>query len=80
MKNDDSIKDKKVHYDINREAAKISALLSDKIEKFYITGKEILLLGWSRLIEQARFTYFPFGKALAKTNKNQSKNKKNINY
>ena len=45
MTNDDSIKVKKVHYDINREASKISALLSDKIEKFYITGKEILLLG-----------------------------------
>lgn len=45
MKNDDSIKDKKVHYDFNREVAKISALLSDKIEKFDISGKEILLLG-----------------------------------
>ena len=30
---DDSIKDEKVQYDINREAAKISALSSGKIDK-----------------------------------------------
>ena len=33
----------KLQYDINREAAKISALSSDKIDKYeYLTGKEIL--------------------------------------
>ena len=30
---EDQIKDEKLQYDINREAAKISALLSDKIDK-----------------------------------------------
>ena len=30
---DDKIKDEIVHYDINREAAKISVLLSGKIDK-----------------------------------------------
>ena len=33
----------KLQYDINREAAKISALSSGKIDKYeYLTGKEIL--------------------------------------
>ena len=40
---DDQIKDKKLQYDINREAAKISALSPQKIEKYkYLTGEEIL--------------------------------------
>ena len=40
---EDQIKDKKLQYDINREAAKISALSSDKIDKYeYLTGEEIL--------------------------------------
>ena len=34
---------KKLQCDINREAAKISALLSGKIDKYqYLTGEEIL--------------------------------------
>ena len=34
---------KKLQCDINREAAKISILLSDKIDKYeYLIGKEIL--------------------------------------
>ena len=37
------IKDEKLQYDVNREAAKISALLSGKIDKSeYLTGEEIL--------------------------------------
>ena len=37
---DDKIKDKKIQYDINREAAKISVLSSGKINKYgYLTGK-----------------------------------------
>ena len=40
---DDQIKGKKLQYDINTEAAKISALSSGKINKYeYLTGKEIL--------------------------------------
>ena len=31
---DDKIKDEKIKYDINREAAKISALSSGKIDKY----------------------------------------------
>ena len=43
MTNDDKIRDEKVQYDINREAAKISALSSGRIDKYeYLTGEEIL--------------------------------------
>ena len=43
MTTDDQIKDKKIQYDINREASKISALSSDKANKYdYLTGEEIL--------------------------------------
>ena len=39
----DQIRDEKLQYDINREAAKISALSSGKIDKYeYLTGEEIL--------------------------------------
>ena len=37
------IRDEKLQYDINRAAAKISALPSNKINKYeYLTGEEIL--------------------------------------
>ena len=40
---EDQIRDEKLQYDINKEAAKISALLSGKIDKYeYLTGEEIL--------------------------------------
>ena len=40
---DDKIRDEKLQYDINREAAKISALSPRKFEKYeYLTGEEIL--------------------------------------
>ena len=40
---EDEITDEKLQYNINREAAKISALSSGKIEKYeYLTGEEIL--------------------------------------
>ena len=52
----DQIKDKKLQYDINREAAKISALPSDKIDKYeYLTGEEILPSNQKQIIEQARW-------------------------
>ena len=64
---DDKIKDEKIQYDINREAAKISALSSGKIDKYeYLTGEEILPSDQSRIIKQAKFTYFPLGKAFEK--------------
>ena len=40
---DHQIKNEKLQYDINREAAEISSLSSGKIGKYeYLTGKEIL--------------------------------------
>ena len=40
---DDKIKDEKLEYDINRITAKLSALLSSKIDNYeYLTDKEIL--------------------------------------
>ena len=45
MKIEDKIRDEKLQYNINREAEKISALSSGKIDEHkYLTGKEILPL------------------------------------
>ena len=64
---EDQIKDEKLQYDINREAAKISALSSGKIDKYeYLTGEEILPSNQRQIIEQAKFTYSPLGKAFEK--------------
>ena len=41
---DKKIRHKKLKYDINRKAAKISALSSGKVDK-YLTGEEILPTG-----------------------------------
>ena len=64
---DDQIGDEKLQYDINREAVKILALSSNKIDKYeYLTGEEILPSNQKQMIEQAKFTYSPFGKAFGK--------------
>ena len=63
----DQIKDEKLQYDINREAAKISALSSEKLHKYeYLTGEDILPSNQQQIIEQAKFTYSPLGKAFEK--------------
>ena len=64
---DDKIRDEKLQYDINREATKTSALSSDKIHKYeYLTGEDILPSNKQQIIEQAKFTYYPLGKAFEK--------------
>ena len=64
---DDQIRDEKLQYDINREAAKISALSSNKFNKYeYLTGEEILPSNQKQITEQAKFTYSPLGKAFEK--------------
>ena len=64
---EDKIKNEKLQYDINREAAKISALSSGKIDKYeYLTGEEILPSNEQQITEQAKFTYSPLGKAFEK--------------
>ena len=75
----DQIRDEKLQYDINREAAKISALSSGKIHKYeYLTGEDILPSNQQQIIEQAKFTYSLLGKAFEKqikTIEDQRKNK-----
>ena len=64
---DDKIRDEKLQYDINREAAKKSALLSGKIDKYeYLTGDQIILSNQKKSDKKANFTYSPLGKALEK--------------
>ena len=54
------IKDKKLQYNINREAAKTLALLSGKIDKYeYFAGGELLSPNQKQIIEQPKFTYSP---------------------
>ena len=56
----DQIKDEKIQYDINGEAAKISVLLSGKINKYeYLTGREILPSSQKQITEQAKITHSP---------------------
>ena len=67
---DDDIRDEKLQYDINREAAKISSLSSGKIDKYeYLAGEEILPFNQRQIIEQAEFTYCALGKAFEKQTK-----------
>ena len=64
---DDQMREEKLQYDINREAAKISDLSSNDIFKYeYLTGEEILPSNQKQLIEQAKFTHSPLGKAFEK--------------
>ena len=67
MTNTDQIGNEKLQQDLNREAAKISALLSGKIHKYeYLTGEDILPSNQQQIIEQAKFTYSLLGKAFEK--------------
>ena len=64
---EDQIKDEKLQYDINREAAKISALSSGQLDKYeYLTGEETLPSNQQQIIQQAKFNYSPLGKAFEK--------------
>ena len=63
----DQIRDEKLQYDINREASKISALSSGNVQKYeYLIGEDILPSNQQQIIEQAKFTYSPLGKAFEK--------------
>ena len=54
----DKIRDEKLQYDINKEAVKISALSSGKIDKYeYLIDEEVLLSDQSRIIVRVKFTY-----------------------
>ena len=76
---EDQIRDEKLQYDINRDAAKILALSSGKIDKYeYLTGEEILPSTQQQIIEQAKFTYSPLGKAFEKKKQLKTKEKNKL--
>ena len=60
---DRKIMQNEAQYDLDRKAAKISALSSDKLDKYeYLTGED---LGLKQItVEQAKFEYSPLGKVL----------------
>ena len=61
------IRDQKLRYDISREAAKISPSSSGKVHKYeYLTGQDILPSNQQQIIQQAKFTHSPLGKAFEK--------------
>ena len=63
----DQIRDKKLQYDINREAAKISTVSSGKIHKYeYLSGEDILPSNQQQITEQTKFIYSPLGKPFEK--------------
>ena len=62
---DDQIRDVKLQYVINREAAKVSALSSGKIDKCeYLIGEEILPSNQQQIIEQAKLLILTWEKLL----------------
>ena len=77
----DQTKDEKLQYDINREAAKISALSSGKLHKYeYLTGENILPSNQQQIIEQTKLTYSSLGKAFDRQIKTiEDQGKKQVN-
>ena len=72
MTSDDKISDEKLQHDINREAARISALPSGKNDKYeYLAGKEILLSNQRQIIEQAKFADSFLGKSFEEQKEKQ---------
>ena len=80
MTSDGKIVDKKLQYDINRDAAKISALSYGKTDKYeLLAGEKILPPDQKGVIEQAKFAYSPLGKAFERKIKTlKIKDKKQI--
>ena len=75
---DDQVIDKKLKYNINWEAAKISLLR--KIDEYdYLTGKEWLPSNQKQIIEQVKFIYSLLGKAFDKVKKNIWKSRTKTN-
>ena len=70
MTTGDKIRDEKLQYDIDREAAKISEFSSGKVDKYeYLTGEEMFSSNQRQIIEQAKFAYSPLLKAFEKTSR-----------
>ena len=79
MTTDEKIADEQLQYRIYKEAAKISALSSGKIDKYeYLKGQELLPTDSSLIIKYYIYL-FSFRKSFIKTNKiieDQSKSNK----
>ena len=74
------IEDEKLQCDIDREAARISALLSSNIVKYeYLTGEEILPFNQKQIVEEAKFIYSPLGKAFEKQKKDNGISREKTN-
>ena len=64
---DKKIRDKKLQYDINRKAAKISALSTNETHKYEcLTGREILSSDQSQIAQKPKPTLFLLGKTFEK--------------
>ena len=62
---DRKIMQNEAQYDLDRKAAKISALSSNNLDKYeHLTGEDLGLKPTT--VEQARFEYFPLGKIFNK--------------
>ena len=62
---DRKIKQNEAQYDLDREAAKISAFSSNNLDKYeYLTGEDLGLK--PSTVEQAKFEYSPLGKIFNK--------------
>ena len=74
----DQIKDEKLQYDINREAAKISALSSGKLHKYeYLTGEGILPSNQQQIISKQNLLLLLQEKRLINKQKQLKIKKKN---
>ena len=71
------IKQNESQYDLDREAAKISALSSNNLDKYELLIGEDLGLKPST-IEQARFEYSPLGKTFNKGSSEEDKKRRNF--
>ena len=67
---DDEIRDEKLQYGINQEAAKVPALSSAKTDKYeHLTEEEMRPSDQRDIIERAKFSHSPLGKAFQKKSK-----------
>ena len=77
----DQIRDEKLQYDINREAAKISASSAGNIHTYeYLTDEDMLPSNQQQIIEQAKFIYSPLGKAFEKQRQLKIKEKNRLRH
>ena len=74
---DDKILANKAQYDLDRQAAKISALSSGKLDKYeYLTGED---LGYKPdVVQKAKFEYSPLGQVFNKGLDATDKNRRNF--